>query len=282
MAVHINGLGESLGDSLVISPGGPIYQDIRQAWYVNSVTGDNSYDGRSSKMPLATLAQAQTNATNGDIVVLMSGHAETLTSNLDITKSLTIVAGGSSSGLPTVKFTNNQNDVALFTISGDHVELRNIWFEEETHASGNALATVEITGNGTRVRGCYFQLDGKSATGTGIRLSMAVGEFCEIRSTTFVSTATAASSVPGSGIENNTSGILRMDGVVFDGGTVGFLKGYGFSESNSSTGLDFLAADNISLLRGADMNVHDSTLGFVQVSTDSDEPRIDWTDTGPA
>ena len=282
MAVHINGLGESLGDSLVISPGGPIYQDIRQAWYVNSVTGSDSYDGRSSKMPLATLSQAQTNATAGDIVVLMSGHAETFTSTLTISKTLVIVGGGSSSGLPTVKLTNNQNDSVMFTISGNYVELRNVWIEEESHASGNNVAGIDVTGTGTRIRGCYFQLDGKSADGAGLRLSMATGEFCDVTSTTFISTASAASSVPGTGIENAGDGILRMDGVVFDGGTVGFLKGYGFSESNSSTGLDFLAADNISLLRGADMNVHDSTLGFVQVSTDSDEPRIDWTDTGPA
>ena len=33
MAVHTNGLGESLGDSL--ATGGTIYQDVRETWYVN-------------------------------------------------------------------------------------------------------------------------------------------------------------------------------------------------------------------------------------------------------
>jgi hypothetical protein len=280
MPVHTQGFGQTLGDSLAVSPGGPIYHSGR-VWYVHSGTGDNSYDGRSDKMPLATLAQAQTNASDGDIVVLMDGHAETLTSTLDITKTLVIVGGGKSSGKPTVKFTNNQSNAEALTLSGAGVELRNIWFEEDGTANNDAKVTV--TGDNCRLIGCYFELDGNSANGTGVLLSLATGESAELRSCTFVSTATAASSVPGSGIENAGDGKLVMNGVTLDGGIVGFLKGYGYNGNSSLTGLtEGLYADNMTLLRGADMGIHQSTIGFVQVSEDSDEPRIDWDLTGPA
>lgn len=275
MPVHPNGLGQSLGDSLVVV-GGPIYT-TGKVWYVDSTVGSNSYDGRSDKRPLATLAQAQTNASNGDIIVLLADHAETYTSALTITKELVIAGAGSSSGNPTVTFTNNQSGGYLFNITADNVELRNIWFEEESQS--NSFPTIASSGDNLRMVGCYMQLDENTAH-AGVQLDQAAGEVAFIHNCTFVSTAAAIGSVPDTAIFKQGAGYLRMVGVTLDGGSYGFEGGYAYDEDQGAGGETVV--DQITLLRGADMRLHTSTVGFVQVSSDSDEPRIDTDGADPA
>jgi len=273
-AVHFNGLGQSLGDSLVVSPGGPIVQS-GAVWYVDSQTGNSGNDGVDQKSPLATLAQAQTAATSGDIVVLLSGHAETLTSPLTISKQLVIVGAGSSDGKPTVKFTNNQSANSLMSITGEGVELRNIWFEEEAQA--NSAVRISVSGDHFRMVDCYVECNENSNAGA-VSMNLASDEGAEIRGTTFVSTATDNTDPPVAGLVNSNDGFLRVVQCVFDGGTVGFSGGYGFSEEYSTPGFTAgLYMDSITCLRGADLAVHNSSVFFVQVSSDSDDPRIDIT-----
>lgn len=275
MPVHPNGFGQSLGDALVVS-GGPIYT-TGKVWYVDSAVGSNAYDGRSDKRPLATLAQAQTNASSGDVVVLMSGHAETYTSALTISKELIIAGAGSSAGLPTVKFTNNQASGRLFNITADNVELRNIWFEED--AQSNSGGGVASSGDAFRMVGCYMEVDA-STTVSGLVLTQASGETAFLWDCTFVSTATAIGSVPGLAIKKDGAGQLWMHGVTLDGGTYGFVEGYAYTEDQGSAGR--LIATGTTLIRGADMQIHASSTVVVQVSSDSDEPRIDVDGQDPA
>lgn len=280
MALHVNGLGEALGDTLVVSPGGPVYQDTGDVWFVDSTTGDDSYSGKDQKQPFATLGQAVTSAGTHDIIVLMDGHTETITSTVTVsTAGLTIVGGGQSSGKPTVKLTNQQESASMLVLSGLGVQLRNVWIEEES--SAQSAVTVSVTGDSCSMRGIYWELD-EATNAAGLDLALALGESFSIRNSTFVSTATSAADPPQAAIRNSGDGLLRMDGVTLDGGTVGFVNGYAYSESNSSTGFtQGFQVDSISLLNGADMNVHASTVGYIQVSSDSDDPRIDWVETGP-
>ncbi len=270
MAVHIDGLGQSLGDSLVT--GGTIYQDIRETWYVNSVTGNDSSDGRNTLLPLATLAQAQTNATNGDVVVLQDGHVETYTSSLTISKELIIAAGGSSAGKPTVKFTNNQAGGSLFLLTGDFVELRNIWFPEE--AQGNSVAKIVISGNGCKVKDCYFAVSDTSDD-PALELNLSAGDVCDIVSTTFISTSASTDTGPEQPLNSIGTGFLRMNGVIFDGGSAGF-KGGGYGYTDDATGLTRVIAENMSLLNGAGILLDTASTGLVQVSSKSGGPRVDW------
>ena len=275
MPYHPNGFGQSLGDSLVVE-GSPAFT-TGKVWYVDSTVGDDSYDGRSDKRPLATLSQAQTNASSGDVVVLMAAHAETYTSALTISKELIVVGGGQSDGKPTVKYTNNQAAGSLFTITADNVELRNIWFEEESQS--NSSPTVASSGDAFRVVGCYMELD-ENTTASGFDLQQAAGETALLRNCTFVSTAAAIGSVPDVAIAKSGAGQLWMDGVTFDGGTYGFEEGYAYDEDGGAAGR--LVATGMTLLRGADMRIHGSSTAVVQVSSDSDEPRIDTDGADPA
>lgn len=272
MPYHPNGLGQSLGDSLVISPGGPIYTSGK-VWYVSSSTGNSGYDGRNDKRPLDTLANAQTAASSGDVIVLMDGHAETLTSKLTISKELIIVGGGQSDGKPTVKFTNNQAADHLFDITADNVQLRNIWFEEESQS--NSAPTLATSGKGFRMVGCYMELDGNT-TDCGLLLEQTTDELAFLHNCTFVSTATTISSVPDTAIRvNDTSMTLWAVGVTFDGGTYGFEAGYAYDEDQAAASPDARVFDDLTLLRGADMRFIGADTIVVQVSSDSNEPRID-------
>ena len=102
-----NGCGESTGDELCTSR--PLLLPTSNSvWYVNSATGTDAVSpaGKNREKPLATLAQAITNAQANDIIVLMDGHAESTTSFMTLsTAGVKIVGAGSSGGIPTVTFT---------------------------------------------------------------------------------------------------------------------------------------------------------------------------------
>lgn len=252
MAVFLpNGIGETVGDSLVTSK--PLHS-TGQVFYVSSSTGSASFNGLSKNQPLNTLANAQTAASNGDIIVLLDGHTETLSGALNITKALTIVGSGSSTGIPTVVFRVSAN-VTLFTLSAAGIQLRNIRFRSST-ASGTSATRIDATANHATIIGCYFDCSAND-TGTAVAVANATNGFrCE--NTTFVATNTSSTTAPGPGITfSGTSTETYLIGVVFDNGGFGFSGGIAYLESGAPTRR---RAEQISMLRGADATLHASAL----------------------
>lgn len=268
-----SGAGESLGDSFVTSS--PLVT-TGYVWWVNSATGADAASprGRDRTRPLATLGQAYTNAAAGDIIVLMDGHAETLTGALTLAKDgLIIVGAGSSGGLPTVKLTNDQAAGSLLVVSSHATQIKNIWFEE--NAQTCATRRVSIAGDGARLVGCYFQC-GATDTGAAVELS---GGYPTIRSCTFVSTATALASQPSTGILLDTaiSGPVIEDST-FDAGTAGF-SGF-HAIRNTSAIITGGIITNVTLLRGADVLLDSSgTWNLSGIESDSGA-LIDWSGSG--
>lgn len=250
MGTYPNGIGETLGDSLVTTR--PLIS-TGSVYYVSSVTGSASFSGLSKAQPLNTLANAQTAASNGDIIVLLDGHTETLSGALAITKNLTIVGSGSNAGIPTVVFRVSA-DVSLFTIAVQGVQLRNIRFQSST-AAATATQRIDLSGNQCQIIGCYFDCSGND-TGSALLLASGItGLVC--KSTTFVATNTAANAPPGPGMDFvGTSTDVRLDGVVFDGGAYNFSGGLAYRESGAATRR---YAENMSFLRGADYALHASS-----------------------
>lgn len=275
--LHANGLGEVLGDQLVTTA--PLHI-AASVWFVHGPTGTDAVApaGKERRKPLATLSRAVSNASAGDVIVLLDGHAETLTVRQTVSKRLTIVGSGQSSGKPTVKFTPNMASDSLFRVTAAGVELRNIWVEE--NAQANSVARIYVSASLFRLIGCYVECDGNDDA-NALELAVANGVH-EVRNTTFVSTATDTSDVPEAAIFTVDSATrLIFDGVVFDGGTTGFLNGYAFQQDGGLATTQ-LIAENVSLLRGADMRVHENTIGWVIPSTHTGAPRIDWDGEGNA
>lgn len=274
--IHLpNGIGQSAGDSLAtVSP----LEVNGNVWYVNA---NHSYAldaaspaGRSELRPLQTLSQAQASASNGDIIVLMDGHTETYTGVFTITKNVCIVGGGSSSGVPTVTFTNNSAAGVMFSFTGSGLqELRNV--KIAVNAQTNAQARLSNANTGVlRLAGCYFQC-GATDTGPAL-LNTTNGVNIHLKNCTFVSTATNAGSRPESAFKVSAAmTTLLMDGVVFDNGTVGFSNTYALSIGAAVTAL---AAENMSFLRGADASIFETAVGYLAATTATGAPRIDWAD----
>lgn len=242
-----NGLGEALGDQLVTCK--PLYS-IGAVWFVNSNGGSDGVSpaGKSREAPLATLAQAITNASDNDIIVLMSGHAETPTTGYTIAKKLIIVGGGSAGGLPTVKLGANGAALTRFNVTASNVELRNIWFQSSSVTNANG---VLVSGALFRCKGCYFELGPNDNYG----IALAAGaDSARVVNTTFISTATSVAAQAHVGMRTNaTVSDLELDGVVFSGGAVGFSNPYAFDTGGNI--LNRLKAENVSLLLGADANL---------------------------
>ena len=273
MPFYPNGIGEALGDTLATAEPLITSGDI---WYVKSTIGADAASprGLDATRPLATLNQAVTNSASGDIIVLLDGHTETLATGgtITISKNLTIVGSGSSSGLPTAKITPQALDALAITCSGAGIQWRNVWFEERTAASTSSF--FSITGARFQMIGCYAQLGANDAA----LMSLGSGaDGARLVNTTVISTATALASQPTTGIRVTAAiADLDLDGLVLDNGGYGFSSPYAFDNTTTSVAITRLKGQSVSLLRGADMSLHASTTGHVNVQTATGNGRVLW------
>src|SRR3990172_7434384 len=129
----------------------PIYESgVRH--YVSSASGNNSYAGTDRVKPVATIAQAHTNASAGDTIVCLASHAETLTVAQTFSKAnLHIYGEGAGSSLP--RFTCN-GAIAMFDVTAAGVWFESLWFPQSTTAP---TARVQIATVGCQVISCMFE-----------------------------------------------------------------------------------------------------------------------------
>lgn len=131
-------------------------------WFVNATGGsDTANNGKSTSQPFATISGAVSAATasNGDVIYVMPGHTETITTttNLALSKAgLNIVGLGTGTLRPTLTFTTA--NTANIPVTANNVTIQNILFV------GNFLSiasvfTVTGTANAKEfaVIGCEFR-----------------------------------------------------------------------------------------------------------------------------
>jgi hypothetical protein len=271
MAAPINypsGAGGTTGDPLVtISP----LITSGTVWYVHSGTGTDAAAPRGKERirPLATVAQAYTNATFGDFIVCLSGHAETLTSTLTVAKTgLRILSEGTGSNR--ARFTCG-GAIICFDITAASVMLGNLYFPASTVTP--SVARVRSNIDYPTIRGCYFEC-GTLDTVESVRIiaSTTRPEICD---TSFVSTSTSVASQPESAIKIASAiGDMTMDNVVFDGGASGWSNPYAFAGDAAIT--RFLAT-NIDLLNDSDMKLATGSTFTIHIRNKSLSTRVDIT-----
>lgn len=179
--------------------------------WVDSENGNDSNSG-SRELPLATLAAAITEATasNGDIIVIESGHSETLTSAITVSKAgLKIFGLGSGSEAP--NFLSNAA-IDLFDITAANVELNNLYFLAATTAT--ATAQVNVAADSVRIKGCTFLCGAYTQNVVTVTAS---GTNCRIESCAF--TVTADGPDGGVLVESASAVGLYLYDCTFDGGT---------------------------------------------------------------
>jgi hypothetical protein len=244
---HGNGIGQLLGDDLVtgepLITGGSI-------WYVHSTNGvDSAGYGVGEENPMATLAYAVAAAVAGDIIVLLDGHNETITTEVTLSLAALVVVGAGKDGnnRPTVKlkWDTSSGDGTIQVTAAD-IEIRNVWFEVHTSFSVGYHLSMESAG--WRLKDCVFECS-TLLSATSVQ-SSASGEakYCE-----WISTETNLSAPPVTGL-NQTAGALILDSCIFDGG-ISPWSNAAFSQESALP----LRVRNPSLLNGADFKINSSS-----------------------
>lgn len=257
-ALYPNGLGGTV-DALALNA--PFYGLDSVAWYVHATLGTDAASpaGKDPQAPLATIAQAVTNASANDVIVLLDGHAETLTAAQTVSKrGLVIVGCGATAGVPNVVLTNDSAAASMFSVSAANVQFRNIRFA--TNAQANSQPRIAVTGAGFVMDGCYVQ-GNQYDDGTAVQLGSGA-DYATIRDTTFVSTATSQATRPESAVKTSAAVAgLRLVGVSVSDGSYGWSNGYAV-DLNGGAVTDLLA-DSVSLLLGASIRLGSSCTGYV-------------------
>lgn len=238
-------------------------------WYVDSNTGSDAVSprGLDRVRPLATLAQAHTNASAGDTIRIFEGHAEALTGAQTFNKAGLHVEG-EGTGAQRPRFTCG-GAVAMWDLTAAGVWLENIFFVASTTAP---TARVRIASAGCKVQNCYFQ-SGASDTAPALKFVSSAGQ-ARVEGCTFISTATSLAAQPSIGLEvANAMSDLEVRNTIFDGGTVGWsdfaLKGTG--------AITRLHAIDLSLLNDSDIYLATGSIYRIYVANRSGSARLELT-----
>ena len=213
---------EVYGCPVVPSVGGRMC--MGDVFYVDSGNttygADDTAHGSTKDRPFLTLEYAISQATtnNGDFIILLPGHAETLTAVLTISKAgLTIIGVGNGTLRPT--FTQSAAADGI-SIEGANTFVHNLGFAQSTN---NGTGLINIAASNVTIEGCYFNLGAKAL----IAMSVASGDDCKIVNNEFIITADG----PDRGISVEGCTRILIHGNMFDGvGNVSVLTTYGYDQ----------------------------------------------------
>ena len=254
MAVNINqnGIGGTLGPTLVTRA--PLYHlgaGAQFVWYVGPGGTDGaSPAGWQREAPLATLGQAVTNANAGDIIVLLSGFTQNISSAITISDA-DIVVVSEGAGSSRARLTCTGAAIGMLTVTGAGTRFQNIYFPASTAAGSNR---IRGSAAGLTIVDCTFDC-GASDTVEAVSLITGWGN-ARLSGVTF--NAVAATPVMAMEVVNDGAR-LTMDDVTFDGGSYSWSTN-AFAGTGVITGLK---ANYISLLNNADMSINASSTGWI-------------------
>lgn len=267
---HPAGFGGSLGAELaIVSP----VHTTGACWFVHSSTGSDAVSpaGKSREAPLATLGQAQTNAAAGDVIVLLSGHTETLAVKITLSKAgLVILGEGQGSNQPSFA---RSADVNTIDVTGAAIRLENIRFLTDTTA-GFTADRVLISANGVILRGCYFAGSATDSVAPMLAVANAVTNLTIDGGSYFVASGTSKTATTFRALAfNGTATDVEIRDVTVSGDA-----SYGWlSTAISSAGaITRLRAKDVDLLYGSDVVFAANTVGYLHVRAESGHPRIEW------
>lgn len=141
----MNGAVSQLGAGSLFTTGNVIY--------VSSSAGSNDNIGNSPTLPKASLAGAQSAATasKGDVVVVMPGHAETLTAAVTLSKAgVSYIGAGSGLLRPTITV---NGAVDGLNVTGANIVIDNFVFP--FGGTDDATSDINIAAAGVTVRNTY-------------------------------------------------------------------------------------------------------------------------------
>lgn len=263
----------------VLGAGGGIPSTTGTYIFVSSTTGSDSNTGLDDNRAVATLAQAVTlsTASVGDVIIVMPGHAETVSTTITPKAGTTIVGLGNGRNRPV--FTASTGAIDTFTISAANITLSNIVI---IGAASGVTALVECSAADLRLSG--VELQGAAAPTTLVTFSNAgatrpVIENCIIRAAAGTAVVIAAevtgaccqdmritnTYIHGSSVRDIDTAIIQSSKANCTGLVVNGLYCVGMVGGDNATAFDFNSSTG--LVDGMLVNVH---VGFDAAGTVGD------------
>jgi len=130
------------------------------------VTGasDNANWGKTPEKPFATLDYAigQCTSSNGDVIVVMPGHTETVTSTIEVDiTGLTIIGVGVGQSRPTLTQGTSGSDNVM-EIKATDALIENLYFKGSTTGTSEVFIDVQTTKHRAVIRNCVFEQNTKN------------------------------------------------------------------------------------------------------------------------
>lgn len=267
--IHTAGFGGTSGAALATAA--PIYTS-GAVWFVSSTTGTDAASpaGKSREAPLASLGQAQTNATAGDSIVMLANHAETLAVKLTLSKAgLTLLGEGQGTSRPTF---HRSADVNLWDLTGASIWVENVLFSTDG-TSGFTSDRAVVSANSCRFTGCYFACGVNDSASAALAVANGVTNLTINGATYFVSSGTSKLLTGNRGLSFvGTATDVELNDVTFDGGTYGWLS----SAINGAGAITRLRGIDVNLLSGSDVVLAASTTGYLSTLGETGAARIEW------
>lgn len=187
-------------------------------WFVSSTKGSDGNYGDQVSKPKATLSAAVlasssiSGANNGDVIVLMPGHAETVIAAYALNVAgLTVVGLGYGTSRPTFTFTNT---AGIFNVSGASTVIMNARFVNSVDQQSQMMYVTAVD---VQLLGCEFVMqstNGSAVTGiyagtTSAAATRLIVDTCNFIGMAAGTTMTAAIDIEGTNttdyrIQNNT------------------------------------------------------------------------------
>ena len=230
--------------------------------WVDSVGGSAGGAG-TFEDPVDDLAQAIANATadNGDVIVIKSGHTETLTGNVSISKAgLRIFGLGTGASAP--NFLCNAA-IDLIGIDAESVEVNNLYFLAGTTSANTAR--INVAAAGAKIKNCTFLCGAQDADTITIADA---GDYCTIDSCTF----TVSADGPNKGISVEHAGVLglRIENCSFNAASIGWDDAAIYS---AVAHLNYVY-DTVTLTNGSDIIHTAAAKGYVTGVIAGDECQV--------
>jgi len=163
-----------------------------RTWYVDSVSGVDTYDGKSWAKAFKTIAVAVDAASAGDTIAMKGSFSEEVTCSL---AGVTFVGCGTRPR--ETQWTAAADEVCL-TISANYVKVQNIYFRPPAYSSSRATSAITLSGaNYACITGCRFQ--GKTGSQAAIYSPVCNSDNVEISDCEFMymNTATYGAAILG-------------------------------------------------------------------------------------
>jgi len=257
---YVNGVGGTTGAELATAA--PL-QASGTIYYLGNATpgASDSNAGTERVKPLLTMAQAYANASAGDIIDVLAGHSEILSTGVTFNKDkLSVVGEGDGSTVPSFTMNDGSNGFAV-TAAGCLFD--NLKFAVPTSAG----TTMQLQAM-TTCQNLTF-LTGALETASFSMSNASSGSV--IRGLTVTASAAGAAIaviVPGAITIDN----ITMDNVVIDAGSYAWAT----TAFQINTALR-INITNLQLLNGSDMSLPTGSTGYIHVSEQSGSSKIDWT-----